>query len=849
MTRHIAGGIASVIFGAALLTGCQEAPPEANATKVAAEKSSSDYDYHMRAGNAANDIENYPKAEDEFRKAEDAAGSGSPRALLPKMSRALQISNQGRFDEADTIFKSVSKSVSDQHDLMLTARYELYLGTHEANRRNYDKASDFAGLAEKDYAEPLKYSLLLKDSYNEEKALDSTLGDSVMIPEVHAAVSGLATTLELKERIAYEKQDYASAGRDHKILLTLLENSRFNPPGILARSTRLDGIIEAQKGDLHEAEFRLDNATDRFEKYQPKERPLASTLFMAAIPRVGDDLEKALERLRHGKEIATTSHISLPENLAADYLSILQQTIKKHPEQAQALSAESFDALQLVGGNVTAQVASKALARLSFDDPNMRTLLKDMEDADLELRRLYFQKDALPLDSKGEASPEQIAAIDAQIAATKQKHDAAEAKAENDLPEYKKLTSVNPSATAVQDVLSPDAKEALIEFFVGEHEGFAVLVEKQHVRSYRIDLNAAAAAKAVAALREAFLQRVENGSVVEPVFDVAAAHALYATLFAPVDDEIRKLNRLIVVSNGALSSLPLEVLVTDETKPVTDKNYKAVPFLITKVAISYAPSPQTLVVQRTNTKPAAGSRAYIGFGDFQSWTPRQLAASFSPDRCREDFQELSELPSLPGTRREISAVASKVFNAPPDDMVLGAAFTKARLTTTDLTQYQVIHLATHAFLPTDLHCLAEPLIIMSTARGAPNVDDSLLKLGDILALKLDANIVMLSACNTAGPSGATTGDSLSGLASAFFFAGARGLLVTHWSLDDDIAPLLVALALRPIGPARDSAADLQGAQVSLIQQRDQLPARYSHPYYWAPFVLVGDGVRPSAPAS
>jgi CHAT domain-containing protein len=295
------------------------------------------------------------------------------------------------------------------------------------------------------------------------------------------------------------------------------------------------------------------------------------------------------------------------------------------------------------------------------------------------------------------------------------------------------------------------------------------------------------------------------------------------------------------------------VLVTEETKPVTDQNYKDVPFLIAKVAISYTPSPQTLVVQRQHTKPAAGTHAYIGFGDFQPWTRQQLAASFPPDRCQADFEGLSELQPLPGTRKEILAVGNNVFHAPAGDLVLGAAFTKARLTKTDLTQYRVIHLATHAFLPTELRCRPEPLIVLSTTRAAPNVNDSLLGLADILALKLDANLVLLSACNTAGPSGATTGDSLSGLARAFFFAGARGLLVTHWSLDDSAGPLLTALTMTPSGSAQDTATDLRQAKLAMIRKVGGQPGGkyvfFTHPYAWAPFVLVGDGVRAPAPAS
>jgi CHAT domain-containing protein len=126
-------------------------------------------------------------------------------------------------------------------------------------------------------------------------------------------------------------------------------------------------------------------------------------------------------------------------------------------------------------------------------------------------------------------------------------------------------------------------------------------------------------------------------------------------------------------------------------------------------------------------------------------------------------------------------------------------------------------------------------------------------LSDILGMKLDADLVLLSACNTAGPAGANAGDSLSGLARAFFFAGARGLLVTHWSLDDAAGPLLTALSFTPTGATPDTAMDLQAAKVTMIQKVGARPgagnAFFTHPYAWAPFILVGDGIRATAPAT
>jgi CHAT domain-containing protein len=113
---------------------------------------------------------------------------------------------------------------------------------------------------------------------------------------------------------------------------------------------------------------------------------------------------------------------------------------------------------------------------------------------------------------------------------------------------------------------------------------------------------------------------------------------------------------------------------------------------------------------------------------------------------------------------------------------------------------------------------------------------------------MDADLVVLSACNTGGPSGEGGGEALSGLARAFFYAGARGLLVTHWAVDDAASALTVADTLRRMGTGLSSAAALRGAQLLILEEAGRrLPAQFAHPYYWAPFALIGDGRRGTAP--
>jgi CHAT domain-containing protein len=195
------------------------------------------------------------------------------------------------------------------------------------------------------------------------------------------------------------------------------------------------------------------------------------------------------------------------------------------------------------------------------------------------------------------------------------------------------------------------------------------------------------------------------------------------------------------------------------------------------------------------------------------------------------------------------------------NIVLGAAFSEAQLRALPLQDYRVIVLATHGLLPGQLDCLWEPSLVVSRPADAPAGDDGLLSYDEILDLKLNADIVVLSACNTGGPlsqsegserdvqvsgralrpvsdTGETDrarGESLAGLARAFFYAGARSLLVSNWEVSAGATVKLMSDTFTRMSGG-DIAGALQSAQIEFARD----PAR-SHPYYWASFVIVGDG--------
>jgi len=199
-----------------------------------------------------------------------------------------------------------------------------------------------------------------------------------------------------------------------------------------------------------------------------------------------------------------------------------------------------------------------------------------------------------------------------------------------------------------------------------------------------------------------------------------------------------------------------------------------------------------------------------------------------------DIRAVRELAPLPETADELRAIA-KVLGAPSDAINLGKAASETRVKAAALSEYQIIEFATHALVAGDLSGLAEPALVLTPPDVPTEADDGLLTASEIATLKLNADWVVLSACNTAAGN-AEGAEALSGLARAFFYAGARALLVSLWAVYSRAATELTTKTFAAMAstPNLGRAEALRRSMLALIQE-DKPPS------YWAPFVVVGEG--------
>jgi CHAT domain-containing protein len=248
-------------------------------------------------------------------------------------------------------------------------------------------------------------------------------------------------------------------------------------------------------------------------------------------------------------------------------------------------------------------------------------------------------------------------------------------------------------------------------------------------------------------------------------------------VLGPIEKLISEKTRLSFVVNGALSSLPLQVLITNDPE---GKDLEATDWLVRKYAITILPSVASLKILRNRKLMVAFAKPMIGFGNpifdkTAQTNPRQNISSLNRSLTSfyrgmtADTTALANLIPLPETAKELRTIANEL-GAEPEDIKLGEAATVTDVKHERLDNYRVVYFATHALVAGQVEELAkvkaEPALVLSIPDKPSEDDDGLLRASDVAMLKLNADFVVLSACNTAA--GDKPGaEALSGLARAF----------------------------------------------------------------------------------
>jgi CHAT domain-containing protein/tetratricopeptide (TPR) repeat protein len=618
----------------------------------------------------------------------------------------------------------------------------------------------------------------------------------------------------------------------------------------------------------------------------------STDLLIVRARRGGDTVGKGLT----GK---TRSDLQRDAYRFAGLVKAAYQLGRAEPAAMDRLGREMFKTVQWARISDAASSLAEMAARTASGDDALARLVRERQDLVDE----WYGKDAMLVATHSEAPAERDATAERELATRLAAIDARlreiDGTLASDFSSY--AAFAQPGALTVeqvQDVLNPD--EALVLLLDTSdrkptaEETFVWVVTKTSVRWVRSDLGTPSLTREVAALRcgldyygtwgaassrcsellgTTYTQSDRERGKPLP-FDIGRAHALYAALFGQVEDEIKE-KHLLIVPSGALTQLPFQVLVT--RAPIATENgpevLRRAMWLVKSHALTVLPSASSLRALRQMPKASHAERPLIGFGDplldgpdasYAEWASTARSKQSCPNEPAlrivalsverrgvlplnlrsgvADVRQIRAQVPLPETTDELCAVA-RALGASADEIYLGERATEAEIKRLNaagqLSKYRVIHFATHAALAGQVSSKSEPGLLLTPPKSATELDDGYLSASEIAALNLDADWVILSACNTAA-GGVEGAEALSGLARAFFYAGSRALLVSHWAVDSEASVKLITRTLNTM--ADDKAAGrseaLRRAMLALIE--DGQPHQ-AHPAIWAPFVVVGEG--------
>lgn len=521
---------------------------------------------------------------------------------------------------------------------------------------------------------------------------------------------------------------------------------------------------------------------------------------------------------------------------------------------AQALQ-RSFAMAEWLSGSSVQQALNDAAQRTRFTDPRLQEALRNEQDIQRELDVLYRYINQQRSDVTGGQNPAVIEQMRQRIAQLSGQRQQVHQQIRQSFPQYEQM--VRPRSPTVKEIAARLGDDEVFVQSLSTSQGTYVwAIDRQHgvVGAYSA-LDETAVARLVQRMR--LTLDVAGLGVRAPRFDFAASAALYDAVLKPLSASLTGKKHVIVSTSGALAQVPFSALVTGPFNgdPAT------APWLIRQVAISHVPGASAWMAlkQLSQSKPAA--QAFMGWGDplfdarqvAQSGNTRNVnltssaavAAGAPPeDQLARSAIKYAQIPALPETRAEVEAIADLLKADRQKDTYFGKDANRESVLQASrsgqLAQKRVIVFATHGLVPGDLPNLRQPALAMA-ADGPEDSDPlaPLLTLEDVLGLKLNADWVVLSACNTAAAEGRAE-EALSGLARGFFYAGSRSLLVTHWSVESESASLLTTgtFAHQARNPGVKRAESLREAMLKVMAD-----SRFSHPAFWAPYALVGEGGR------
>lgn len=607
----------------------------------------------------------------------------------------------------------------------------------------------------------------------------------------------------------------------------------------------------------------------------------ATSLYgLAVASKLQKNIDKALDYIQQ----AEAAHAAFPSDTLAQNKSSQELALQKLTTIMQGAnlgilplvnqSDTLFQTAQQVHGLGRLAAFRHVALRNANDNPEVQAQLTQLWEQQQKLQQLEQSPEQWASASANDtnADPQQLQQSQQQQIQTIQR---LEADLRLKFPLYDQLAHPQPLSVAqVQGLLKPD--EALlmwVENTIPSGVSYLFVVRAdQPLHIHQLPITRAQLATELGSNAQGLRASLTHP---EQTFDLATAHNLYRQLLAPAEADLVGVKHLIAVPDGLLQNLPLPVLLKS---PPETASYQDADWLIKHYSISYLPSVNAIADLHTSTSPNKSSTGFMGFGDpvlqgkqlvlaevfrglnAPSQTHSQDTLIF-PD-TRFLHQNLVPLPETADELRHV-AQATQRFSTTQPALYLQHDATETRLKQLnqngELQRVKILSFATHALLPYEAATnQTEAGLVLTPPMQGNADDDGFLSSGEIAALKLNADWVLLSACNTATLNDTDTYAGLSALSKAFITAGSRSILASHWSVNSNATQSLVTDIFSRLQqtPSLSRAEALRQSMLSMsttqppschwfcrLQQRwgwKTPETTYAHPYYWAAFAIYGD---------
>jgi CHAT domain-containing protein len=787
------------------------------------------------------------------------------------VNAALQRSNLGQFVEAERLFAQADALPAGTGVVeRLRRNYETI---HLLNRDQYAQALERLGV-------PLRAtSAMGADILRNQMELTPAMARRVNASDASASAMGLVDDLKLTDdergamldaqalhlkgsalRLLGQRDEARVALRQGLDRAIAIRNGRVVSIVRMRAQmiTELASIDEAE-GRFDAAETLLRSAVDIVGVQYPESRSYAAVQARLAsfLTRHGkSDEAMALYKQVVARSVERRNGLSGLSRQMAPYFDLLTARMASDP----AASADFLAASQVLvrpGVAETQAVLSRELSGGTDDAARLFrqsvSLTRSIEKARMQFAALQRLDDAASRKDEIAAAQTQITALETQEQTTVVQLAA--------YARYRVVTQRAISEMELQEGLALD--EAYMKMAVLGPDVFVYFATKDKAVGYRAAMTGGELAAAVDRMRDS-ISKFDGRQYTTNPFAAKDAREVYKVLFDPVAADFAGARHLIFEPDGAMLKLPVNLLIADDTSlDAYTKQASAPagdPFDMTMVdwlgkarIVSTSVSARSFMESRK--QPLSKARtAYLGLGHNAALTGAgavQLARSRGVDQAGRS-SDGCDWP-LAAWNRPISEAelvnARQVLGKQGSDLMVGTAFTDTAIKARhDLDNYRILHFATHGLVtPPRTNCPTRPALLTSFG---PTGSDGLLTFAEIFDLKLDADMVILSACDTAGQADVEAtrevgiasggGTALEGLVRAFIGAGARAVLASHWPAPDDFnATARLIDGLFAAKPGESSGDALLGAEKGLMSQTDT-----SHPYYWAGFAVIGDAARP-----